>query len=180
MSELYRSPYEAYPFLSDASSNYCCDFELLTDELASSTALLAAHMKEQMDTETASLLCQELYWVCEIIYHLNPTLRTRLTVTEKEGQKLKSIIDRLQSEVGSRCQRFVLPAGTGIACEAHLLRVKAKMLVRLIYRFIEQGNTVPDLLLDIANLLSGYFFFLALKLNDLTHTEEIPFISRNY
>ena len=32
--ELYQSPYEAYPFLSDDSEDLRCDFELLTDELA--------------------------------------------------------------------------------------------------------------------------------------------------
>ena len=30
--ELYRSLYEAYPFLSDSGGDLRCDFELLTDE----------------------------------------------------------------------------------------------------------------------------------------------------
>ena len=29
---LYRSPYEAYPFLCDAGEDLRCDFELLTDD----------------------------------------------------------------------------------------------------------------------------------------------------
>ena len=40
--ELYRSPYEAYPFLCDADEDLRCDFELLTDEMAGRTGLLAA------------------------------------------------------------------------------------------------------------------------------------------
>lgn len=38
--ELYRSPYEAYPFLSDESDDLRCDFELLTDAMSSRTGLL--------------------------------------------------------------------------------------------------------------------------------------------
>ena len=74
---LYRSPYEAYPFLCDAGEDLRCDFELLTDKIASGTGLLRART-EQED------LRAELLWVCEIVYHLNPTLRTRLTVTQAE------------------------------------------------------------------------------------------------
>ena len=38
----YRSPYEAYPFLSDAKDDLRCDFEILTDRMASMTGLLAS------------------------------------------------------------------------------------------------------------------------------------------
>ena len=47
MNKVYRSPYEAYPFLSDSSEDLRCDFELLTDEISSKTGLLLAHMKNQ-------------------------------------------------------------------------------------------------------------------------------------
>ena len=42
MENIYRSPDEAYPFLADEPQDLRCDFELLTDELASLTGLLAA------------------------------------------------------------------------------------------------------------------------------------------
>lgn len=176
MSSIYRSPDEAYPFLSDRSADLRCDFEILTDELASGTGLLRAHLME----EERFGICDELLWICEIIYHINPTLRTRLTVTSEECGRLRAAADRLQEEVKNRCEKFVLPIGSAPACEAHLLRVKTKKLVRLIYRHIESGNNVPDLLLDITNLLSGYFFFLALYLNHIEGIDEIPFVSRNY
>ncbi len=75
--EIYHSPYEAYPFLSDAGDDLRCDFELFTDQMASRTGLLRAQVKDET-------LREELLWVCELIYHINPTLRTRLTVTEAE------------------------------------------------------------------------------------------------
>ncbi len=182
MKQLYRSPYEAYPFLCDTKDDLKCDFELLTDELASHTGLLRAKVAKcaEINPDINIEICEELCWICEIIYHLNPTLRTQLTVTTEECEQLKKKIDRLQNQAKDRCKKFVLPIGGELACEAHGLRVEAKKLVRLIYRYIEYGNEVPNLLLDIANLLSGYFFSLALVFNLYENVEEVPFISRNY
>ena len=168
---MYRSQYEAYPFLSDPGEDLRCDFELLTDELASTTGLLRARV-------TDPALREELLWVCELIYNINPTLRTRLTVTQEEVDRLAAAAKRLEAE--TQVHGFVLPQGCEAACTAHLLRVKGKCLVRLLYRHIRQGHDVPALLVDVCNLLSGYFFLLALKLNALSGTPEEPYLSRNY
>ena len=95
MNKVYRSPYEAYPFLSDSSEDLECDFELLTDEISSRTGLLLAHMKNHVDWE----LYQEVLWVCELIYHINPSLRTFLSITVEECNRLKACVDRLQMEI---------------------------------------------------------------------------------
>ena len=171
--KLYRSPYEAYPFLCDDAADLRCDFELLTDEMASRTGLLRA----QVTDET---LRAELLWICELLYHINPTLRTHLTVTEAETQRLVQAVERLRQECGARCRQFVLTQGCESACTAHLLRVQGKTLVRLLYHHAQQGHAVPPMLYDLANLLSGYFFHLALKLNEMSGTDEIAYISRNY
>lgn len=168
---VYRSPYEAYPFLCDADDDLRCDFELLTDELASAVGLLQSQVAKED-------LAEELLWVCELIYHMNPTLRTSFTVTEEEIGRLAAAVDRLQAE--SEVHGFVLPCGCQSACTAHLLRVKAKCLVRLLYRYLQRGGEVPDGLLDLGNLLSGYFFLLALKLNAVSGVEERVYHSRNY
>lgn len=169
----YRSPYEAYPFLCDDSENLCCDYELLTDEIASRTGLLRAQVKDED-------LKEELLWLCELVYHMNPTLRTQLTVTEEEIKRLAVAVERLRNQCGERCKRFVLTQGCEAACNAHILRVQCKSLVRLLYRHFQQGRQVPEELIDLANLLSGYFFYLALKLNELESVEEIDYVSRNY
>lgn len=169
--EIYHSPYEAYPFLCDPAEDLRCDFELLTDELASATGLLRAQVED-------SALRDELLWVCELIYHLNPALRTSLSVTEEETAHLAAAARRLEARCGV-CS-FVLPQGCPAACTAHLLRVRAKCLVRLVYRHAEQGNAVPERLLDLCNLLSGYYFALSLALNALSGMAEVPFVSRSY
>lgn len=170
---LYKSPYEAYPFLSDDIDDLRCDFEILTDEISSQTGLLHAKVTEPF-------IQDELLWICEIVYHMNPTLRTRLTVTDAEKEKLLSIVNRLKDEVGSRCKEFVLTQGCETACLSHVLRVQCKKLVRLLYRYNHLGNKVPPSLFDLANLLSGYFFYLALKLNEIAEEDEIAYKSRNY
>ncbi len=178
---LYKSPYEAYPFLRDPFDDLRCDFEILTDELTSLTGLLRAEiLSSPQKCEDFTALDKELLWIGEIIYHLNPTLRTRLTVTTEEINRLAETVKRLEKDQSGRLHGFVLPQGTAAACTAHLLRVKCKALVRLLYRHAEQGHEVPPALLDAANLLSGYFFALALHLNARAGVEEIPFKSRNY
>ncbi len=171
--EIYRSPYEAYPFLSDGSDDLRCDFELMTDKMASLTGLLRA----MVENETIK---EELLWVCELIYHLNPSLRTPLKVTEGEKERLLAASGRLRESCGDRCRRFVLTQGCEAACVAHVLRVQSKELVRLIYRHIRAGNSAEPRLLDLANILSGYFFYLALYLNKESGVDEMEFISRNY
>ncbi len=173
METIYRSPWEAYPFLSDPPDDLRCDFELLTDEMASRTGLLRAKLKE-------GPLREELLWLCELIYHMNPALRTPLKVTEEERDRLLAATERLRAGAGERCRKFVLCQGCETACLAHLLRVQAKELVRLIYRHIRQGHRAEPMLLDLANLLSGYFFYLALTLNAESGVDEVEFVSRNY
>ena len=171
--DLYRSPWEAYPFLSDESDDLRCDFELLTDAMASRTGLLRAQVTDQA-------LREELLWVCGLIYDINPTLRTFLSVTAEETDRLRAAAERLEQACPGRPGLFVLTQGCEAACTAHILRVEAKKLVRLIYRHVRQGHETPEALIDIANLLSEYFFRLALWLNARAGVEEIPYTSRNY
>ena len=173
MKDLYRSPYEAYPFLSDGIDDLRCDFELMTDEMASRIGLLRALISD-------AALKEELLWLCELVYHMNPALRTPLKVTEEERDRLLANSERLRAEAGERCRRFVLCQGCEAACQAHLLRVQGKQLVRLLYRHVRQGHEADPLLIDLANLLSGYFFYLALKLNASSGVDEVDFVSRNY
>lgn len=173
MENLYRSPYEAYPFLSDPTDDLRCDFELLTDEISSRIGHLRAKLTEEE-------LRAELLWLCELTYHMNPALRTQLKVTEGERDRLLHAAERLRREAGERCRRFVLCQGCETACLSHILRVRCKELVRLLYRHLHQGHEVDPLLLDLANLLSGYFFYLSLKLNAAEGVDEVDFVSRNY
>lgn len=173
MSRIYRSPYEAYPFLADEDNDLRCDFEILTDRMASMTGLLASQCPEEA-------LRAELLKIEELIYHFNPTLRTFLSVTSSEIESLKARVEQLQQITRERLTRFVLPRGSERAGHAHVLRADSKALVRMMYRYVHRSGHIEDEAFDFANLLSGYFFFLAVHLNSLDGIAEIEYESRNY
>lgn len=167
------SKYLAYPFLYDKSEDLRCDYEIFTDEISSTIGLLRAFIK---DNE----LRYELSKINELVYHMNASLRTFVSLTEDELKWLENKTLTYQKEIEGRMNKFVLPEGGVCGSYAHIIRTKCKALVRLLYRYKEQGNEVDELLFDFANLLSGYFFILALKLNKDEGIEETEFISRNY
>lgn len=170
--KIYRSEDEAYPFLSERADSLICDFEILTDEIASMSGLLAAKAPEAFRAE---ILRTE-----ELIYHLNPSVRTFFSITEEEIAWLEGRYRAYREEFAQ--VRFVLPAGGEAGGMAHLIRVKCKELVRLMYRISEGSpdRQVPERAFDLANLLSNYFFYLALKINSSENRKEIAFLSRNY
>lgn len=169
METIYRSKFEAYPFLSDDSNNLMCDFEILTDEISSYIGLLNAKI-------TNPEINSQLTKICEIVYHINPSLRTFVSVTKDELDWIEQCM-KLNS---TGIKKFVLNHGSETACLSHIIRTKFKKLTRMLYQHIQNGNNIENILLDFTNLLSGYFFHLALKLNKINGVEEIEFISRNY
>lgn len=167
---MYSSPYEAYPFLSEPGDSLCCDFEILTDLITSKIGTLRSVADVSHRDELAK--------VAECFYHLNPTLRTFFSLTDAEIREIGEWTRQMAER--SEVHGFVLPAGCETACLAHELRVMCKQMVRMMYRFTEQGGSIPDAAFDYANLASGYFFQLALELNREAGIAEIPFVSRNY
>ena len=167
------SKYLAYQFLYDNSDDLRCDYEILTDEISSMIGFLRSLIKEEC-------LRDELTKINELMYHINASLRTKVSVTKEELLWVESKTNAYQEEIKDRINTFVIPQGSTQGSYAHIIRTKCKVLVRLLHRHKEQGNVVDDILFDFANLFSGYFFILALKLNKDNNTDEIEFISRNY
>ena len=170
---MYISPYDAYPFLHDEADDLRCDFELITDQLASELAMVCALCPEEPYRA-------ELLTLTDLVYHANPTLRMSMRVTQAEVSWMAERVDALKLSVSDRFERFVLPQGSPRACTAHVARVTAKRAVRLLYRHAQQGHDVDPLLFDCLNLVSGYCFYLALRLNELDGVQEVEFVSRHY
>ena len=178
------SKYLAYSFLYDDASDLRCDFELLSDEIASMIGLVRSLLGEA-ERAAKPDLADELLTVNELMYHINPSLRTKVMVTEDELAWLLEKTDRLNAgareglPLGDRFT-FVVPQGGTAAAVSHLIRCRCKMLVRLLSRYRQQGHRVEDLLFDFTNVYSGYFYSLAIWLNKVNSTPEIPFKSRVY
>ncbi|MDR2134726.1 MAG: hypothetical protein LBP27_06420 [Treponema sp.] len=195
--------YLSYPFLYEDSRDLRCDFEILTDEISGMIGLLRSLVKEES-------LRDDLTRANELMYHINPSLRTRTAVTCEELAWLDGKTEALRAEArgdsaeqgesspepgesspaggGPRPENggpakgacFVLPQGCAAASLAHVIRSRCKALVRLLSRHRQQGHKTEEILFDFINLFSGYFFFLALRLNRDSGVEELEFKSRVY
>jgi cob(I)alamin adenosyltransferase len=178
------SKYLAYCFLYDDAADLRCDFEILTDEISSMIGLLRSLLDDAdraADSELANVLCK----INELMYHINPSLRTETFVTAEELEWLLQKTTILQNSVAETPPKgnaftFYIPQGCTQAAYSHLIRSKCKVLVRLLSRHHQQGNAVSQILFDFCNLYSGYFYFLALWFNKNHGEKECPFISRAY
>jgi len=178
------SEYLAYPFLYDDAADLKCDFEIMTDEISSMIGLLRSLLNDK-DRKACSDMEEDLSKINELMYHINPSLRTKVTVTAEELEWLHKKTEGLQKAVEeelpkSKGPSFFIPQGCTSAALSHVIRTKSKVLVRLLSRYKQQGNQADDILFDFINLYSGYFYFLAMWFNKTHGTEEHPFVSRNY
>jgi ATP:cob(I)alamin adenosyltransferase len=175
--------YLSYSFLYDDPADLRCDFEIVSDEISSMIGLLRSLVEDES-------LRADLSRLNELMYHINPSLRTKTAVTGEELDWLAGKVAEMQEEIKvdfdktvpsrGKAPRFVVPQGCIAASYSHVIRNKCKSLVRLLYRHRAQGNPVADILFDFINLYSGYFFSLALKLNRDQGVEETEFTSRVY
>jgi cob(I)alamin adenosyltransferase len=196
------SKYYAYPFLYDDASDLKCDFEILTDEISSMIGFLRSLLDEK-DKNNCLDIADDLSKINELMYHINPSLRTKVTVKAEELGWLYGKTESLQKAVEKSLPKicpenqdcstnetcpenpdckpaFFLPQGCTQAALAHVIRNKCKALVRLLSRYKQQGNPVDEILFDYTNLYSGYFYSLALWFNKNHDKEEQLFISRVY
>ena len=178
------SKYLAYSFLYDDATDLKCDFEILTDEVSSMIGLLRSLLCD-IDKAADSYLAEDLCKINELMYHINPSLRTKVAVTEAELEWLNQKTQQLQKATEEGLPKsggltFFIPQGCTQAAYSHVIRNKCKTLVRLLSRFKQQGNEVEEILFDFANLYSGYFYFLALWFNMNHGEKESLFKSRVY
>jgi len=178
------SKYLAYSFLYDDAADLVCDFEIITDEISSMIGLLRSLLDEK-DTAAGPDLAEDLCKINELMYHINPSLRTKITVSPEELEWLYQKTMSLQKAVENGPPKgggvtFVVPQGCTQAAYSHVIRNRCKAAVRLLSRHKQQGNTVDEILFDFVNLYSGYFYFLSLWFNKNHGVEERAFASRVY
>ena len=178
------SKYLAYSFLYDDAADLKCDFELLTDEISSMIGLLRS-LLDETDMAADKNLADDLSRINELMYHINPSLRTKVMVSAEELAWLHEKTMKLQEAVKDGLPKgggftFLIPQGCTQAAYSHVIRCKCKILVRLLSRYRQQGNHVDEILFDFTNLYAGYFYSLALWLNKIHGVEERQFKSRVY
>jgi len=178
------SKYLAYTFLYEDATDLRCDFEIMTDEISSMIGLLRSLLGETDKTADPDL-AEDLCKINELMYHINPSLRTKVMVSTEELEWLYLKTQSLQKAVADvfpsgKKLAFFVPQGCTPAAYSHIIRNKCKALVRLLSRYQQQGNTVDEILFDFINLYSGYFYFLSLWFNKNHGVAERLFVSRIY
>ena len=182
--------YLAYPFLYDDATDLKCDFEIMADEISSMIGLLRSLLDDK-DKNSCPDIAEDLSKINELMYHINPSLRTKTTVTAEELEWLFKKTEKLQKAAAEELPKtsgadqakrpaFFIPQGCTPAALSHVIRTRCKALVRLLSRYKQQGNQVDEILFDFVNLYSGYFYSLAIWFNKNHGEAEYPFISRNY
>lgn len=157
----------AYPFLKETSRQ--CDYEVASDELASMLGY-AMHVVKHIS---------ELDRLVLMAYHLNGSIRGKVAVTEEDKSFLEALYVKYEEKVGRKTQ-FVLPQGSEGACFLHMLRSKAKAVVRLAYAIEREEHPVSELVLDLWNMLSNVLFQMALYENLMEDVQETVFVSKSY
>ncbi len=157
----------AYTFLYEDST--LCDYEVATDEFASLLGV-ADHWVKQFD----------LGPLVELVYHANGSMRGKVAITDSDMDKLISMEQRLQEQLGP-WKDFVLPQGSLGASHLHLLRSRAKSIVRILYRADQEpGREKLPIIHDFWNTLSNLLFLMALLENRAEGVDEKVFVSKSY
>lgn len=158
-----------YPFLYEESKKV--EFEILTDKLSSQLGLCASYAEGDFK--------DELLYICELVYHLNGSVRGKQAIDELHVSYLKQRYAYYE-ELTKDGTRFVVPQGSTLACNLHVARSMGKEVVRKLFQVKSEGITIEDTLFDFANMVSNYCFMAALYANKLAQVKEKEFISRSY
>jgi len=157
--------YQAYPFLEE--EQLLCDYEIMTDELASQLGWCLGVTNELSDVHLVST-----------VYHANGSIRAKLAVSQQDVDCLELLYQSLDEQLG-HWKQMVLPMGCESAMRWHLIRVKCKAVLRLMYR-IAKVHPVNQLLFDWFHLLANYAFLRAVLANAQQGVKEISFVSKSY
>lgn len=157
----------AYSFLKETSR--MCDYEVCTDELASMVGYAINDVKH----------VPELGWIVEMVYHLNGSIRGRVAIEQSDIEQLNTLYEHYLQLVGP-VKIFVVPSGNRGGSMLHILRSKAKSVLRIAYAIDREEKKVDTRILDFFNLLSNTFFMMALYENKKDGYVEKEFISKSY
>ncbi len=145
------------------------------DELNSHIGLLIALMPEGEDKTFLGEVQRQLFVVGgNLATDLDGNeLRPQLCIPANQVEDIERHIDRVEVSLPP-LRRFVMPAGTQAACQAHVCRTVCRRAEREILRLSESGATVDPQVTTYANRLSDYFFVLSRYLNlQAGRTEEL-------
>ncbi len=159
----------AYPFLNEDGP--LVNHEILTDKLSS---LLGSIISSGTPLE------KETWWLMNRVLHVNGSIRGRMAISSddlKDGQTMYHVLRERNKD---RLKGFIYPLGNNISCQYHLARCEAKIVTRNLYLIQKSGIFVPQILIDLCNLIANILFVMSLEVNRIEEINEIQFISKSY
>lgn len=147
--------YCAYSFLKEGSNQ--CDYEIMTDRLASFLGL-SMHYIKHIDQK-------ELLFLCETIYHANGSIRGKNAIDDIRFQKVEQIYQKYERPF----KEFYLPIGCIGASYLHVLRSECKNIVRWIVK-IEKEKQVDKrsmICLIYWQICSSIWLYMKMNKRDL-------------
>lgn len=172
MSKKWR--YSSYPFMRE---NSCLvDYEIRTDSLTTQIGHCLSILRKNEGFEEIVEILEKLQ---PLAYHANGSVRGRLAITEGDLAWIDEVYDDFVNRAGEQVKHFVLPQGHEAATALHICRSEAKKSYRALHNVSEERE-VPEILFKFLGLLANVFFVLAIEVNKLSNTCEIPFVSKSY
>ncbi|MGX8852774.1 ATP:cob(I)alamin adenosyltransferase [Amedibacillus sp. YH-ame10] len=156
----------AYSFLKE--EDHRCDYEIASDQLASSLSIARHYVKHITQSDIVQLI--------ELVYHANGSIRGKCAIQQLEVQQLKEIYERYYVEM----KHFVLPDGCIGASYLHKIRADVKAVIRIMHQIEREGFSIESTLFDFMNLLSNTCFMMCLYENKYELHMEREFVSRSY
>lgn len=156
----------AYSYLME--EGHVCDYEIATDQLASSFSIAKHYVKH--------IAKEDMVCLIELIYHANGSIRGKCVIHEAEVAQVYDMYTRYYKEM----RHFVLPDGCIGTSYLHKLRSDVKAIIRIMRCIEEEGHTISSTLYDFMNLLSNTCFMMCLYENACEGVAEQRFISRSY
>ena len=95
--------------------------------------------------------------------------------TEKDVEWLEKRIDEYLPSL-PQLQCFIIPGGSKVAAEFHILRTATRRLERKMVAVIEAGESVNEEGLRYINRLSDYFFVVACLINVRMGIKEVDYV----
>lgn len=166
--------YKSYPFMREKSC--LVDYEIRTDSMTTQIGHAIAVLEQETGTgEIVTILRQ----IQPLAYHVNGSVRGRLSITIEDLAWLDSIYDDFVERAGEAIKQFVLPQGSHGASSLHICRSEAKKSYRALHKVSEERE-VPEILFQFLGLLANVFFVLTIEVNKLQNIEEVIFVSKSY
>lgn len=162
-----------YPFIYETSP--LCDFEVLTDELASRLGGIAPQLEVECDDIRA-----DISTLVEWAFHLNGSIRGQQAIHEENINWLTQRYKYYQAELGDTVTSFVLPEGAAPVGDLNLAKCNCKKVIRQMVLIDAAGIHIPPELMRFTNLLANWLFCVSMVINKRRGFPIRTFVSQSY